>query len=180
MSESILKNFNTLHYGGVWFEFEGDRMKFRKQVEAFIRAQFIDPSGFLKVDESGPHWEGTPLHLSYAHTENVAILVYSRTHAVGVDVEALGRIFKTSIDSLAKRFFHPNEFQLIEQIEDLQLQRNEFLKLWVKKEAYAKLTRLGLSGSVSEELGLKKGIQFETVPATPLDFLAWVAIKPLI
>ena len=176
----MLKQFSTPAYRGFWLSYSGDRMLFRNEVEAILRQELEDPLGFLEVNASGPHWRGKSLQLSYAHTEKAGILVYSENHALGVDVEALDRRFHGEISALAKRFFHEEEAKELERLERGIEQKRQFLEVWVKKEAYAKLSRRGLKGSLHEALKTQTHVCFEPLPVTPQELLAWVAYKALI
>ncbi len=112
-----------------------------------------DPEGELVVDDRGPHWRGSVSlkGLSYSNTDGWGVLVYSRTHAVGVDLELEGRSLHRNHLDVAKRFFHPDEFREIAEaspFDSLTL----FMDLWMKKEAASKLMRVGLAKMIADRL----------------------------
>jgi 4'-phosphopantetheinyl transferase len=69
------------------------------------------------------------------------VLAVSRTHAVGVDVEALTR--KVELLALAQRYFATHEYEDLRDLED-SAQRERFFTLWTLKEAWLKARGLGL------------------------------------
>ena len=72
------KWFSTPNYLGVWLPFNGNRIEFRKQVESYLREVLFDPEGVLEVDDRGPQWVSQKtIHLSYSHSLNHGILIYS-------------------------------------------------------------------------------------------------------
>ena len=174
---SILKTFSTPRYAGAWFSFDGDRMKFRAQVEAYLQAELSDSDGSLLVNDTGPHWQGQSVQVSYAHTGNLAVLVYSRTHLLGVDIESSSR--KLSVDPalLAKRFLDPKTADQIAAIGNSESRRSEFLKSWVKLESYVKLTRSGLKNSLAVSLSETGDVDFAELPVVPKDFCSSIALS---
>jgi hypothetical protein len=52
-----------------------------------------------------------------------------------------------------------------------------FLDLWMKKEAYAKLTRQGLKRSIHIEVDSILDVSFQIVPVNPSGYDARVAIR---
>ena len=170
-----IKEFQTPFYRGAWFSFQ-ERMRFRQTLQAYLRKKLEDDSGALEVDNRGPHWRGKKeVNLSYSHTENIAIAIYSETHLIGVDVELKSRSLKEAPLQIAKRFFHPNEVKTLSELSEPRLHA-AFLNLWVKKEAYAKLTRAGLKDSIRLEVGAQK-IKMECLPFIPIDAIAYIAIS---
>ena len=166
-----MNSFSTPEYQGVWLNYSGQREAFRMSVQDYLQKNLPDPTGILVVNESGPHWQGTQkINLSYAHTVGAAILVFSFTHAVGVDVEPKSRVVDEPIE-LAKRFFHATE---IEQLSKHPPTRHsgETLKLWVKKEAYAKFTRLGLAQTMKAAVPVN--LNAKTLPVAPEGFLTCI------
>jgi len=169
-----MKSFSTPEYCGHWIEFDGDRMKLRRTIETLLASELDDPIGKLVVLGNGPHWEGErKIHLSYAHTVGFAILVHSDTIPLGVDVESLKRVFHESPLRIAERYFHPAEAALLKNHggDPADLNHN-FLDLWLKKEAYGKLTRMGLRDSIHLEVDRIPDALFETVPVTPVGYRA--------
>jgi phosphopantetheinyl transferase len=172
-----MKTFRTPEYFGVWLPYLEERMEFRKSVETYLKTALHDPAGKLEVKEDGPHWMGEKkIELSYSHTPGAAILVYSFTHQLGVDVESESRDFKSDPLKIAARFYHPDETKALEK-----LPKNErfsaLLKLWVKKEAYAKFTRLGLSKTVANLL--PASLNAKTLPVMPEGFLSAILFEKI-
>jgi hypothetical protein len=182
--------FHCPRYEGAWFLFDGDRMRFRKEVEAFLQGQLGDPTGKLEVREDGPHWVGKQtLHLSYSHTHShthihtpphsvgAALLVWSKSAPLGVDIESIDRTLHENPLRLAERFFHPAERAELQSMRGSPEQlRNTFLTLWVKKEAAGKLSRKGLRDSIHSNTLEMPGIHFEEVPLTPIGYRAIIAL----
>lgn len=163
---NAISEFKTPKYEGVWFSFDEDRQALRAAIQKFLQNRFPHLSAELKVDERGPHF-GSLKGLSYSHTGQVALLCFSETIELGVDVEAQNRVFSTDYRKLAQRFFHPNEAKAL-------LSRESFLTHWIRKEAYAKLSRDGLSTTVSLELSQTPAI-LTKIPVVPAGYEAWLA-----
>jgi phosphopantetheinyl transferase len=91
----------------------------------------------VRVTERGkPYFADGKLHFSVSHTKHRVFCVLA-DKPVGIDAEELGR----DIDlRLAEKIVSPTEKQRLGRAEDKRL---ALLKLWVLKEAYAKLTGRG-------------------------------------
>jgi hypothetical protein len=151
-------------------------MKFRALVQAYLRKKLTDPGGTLEVNDDGPHWRGdAKIKLSYAHTEDKAILVYSFSHTLGVDAEKKTRKFMQDPLLLATRFFNENEVAELKKLsaEDF---RPHFVELWVKKEAYAKWSRLGLAKTLAHDLSAVTECKILPLPLVPEGYLAAIAL----
>ena len=98
------------------------------------------PMPSLQVTDRGkPYFSDDPWHFSISHTKNHVFCVLS-TEAVGMDAEETDR----DIDlRLAAKILSATEYARYEQSAD---QRTALLKLWVLKEAHAKLSGQGLRG----------------------------------
>ncbi len=86
-----------------------------------------------------PYFEDSPLHFSISHTKNHAFCVLS-DRPVGIDAEEKTREVKLH---LAQKILSETEMRRFETQPD---QRAALLRLWVLKEAAAKLTGEGLRG----------------------------------
>lgn len=72
-------------------------------------------------------------HVSIAHTEKMVLCGISDAHAIGVDIEPIGR---KGPEKLKQRILHPNETEPFADMESI--------RLWTIKEAYVKLRGQGL------------------------------------
>ena len=174
---NLLKSFETPHFIGAWFRFSGDRMQLRQEIQSFLQDALHDPSGKLEVRENGPHWIGQVQgHLSYSHTEGAALLIFSREFELGVDLESASREVRDSPLKIAERYFHENEITILRSLEPKPSElRAKFLELWLKKEAYGKLSRKGLQDAIHAEVSTLTGVIFEEIPVTPIGFRAFSA-----
>jgi len=87
-----------------------------------------------------------PVYFNLSHTKDIALFGISTKNSVGIDIEYIkpGR----DIVNIAKRFFHPDEFKWLTQV-DTQKQVNNFYQLWCYKEACLKGIGSGLQGDLS-------------------------------
>ena len=173
-----MKSFTTPEYSGVWFTYFGERLALREQIQNYLKETLNDSDGRIDHRDDGPHWISSILNdaveLSYAHTEGVAILVYSKTHRLGVDVEAASRMIPNAI-SLAERFFHQDEIAKLKRFA-ISDQNIEFLKIWTQIEAIAKLTRLGLGKTIRLKPLSASLATPRVLPLVPIGFIASIAI----
>lgn len=77
-------------------------------------------------------------HFSVSHTRGGVAMIAVADREVGIDVEVLGRRVR-NVDGIMKRCFTAAEQQLV--VEN----RMEFLKVWVRKEAFVKCTGEGIA-----------------------------------
>ncbi len=152
-------------------------METRRNLESHVQSVMSDPLGKLEVRGDGPHWLGkSPLHLSYSHSESRVLLVYSETTELGVDIEPKARKTQQDPMKIAERFFHENEIKALKSFaENSELQTRHFLELWTQKEAYGKLTRLGLKDSIHLEIASLSNVNFESLESPDSDFIATLA-----
>lgn len=85
------------------------------------------------------------LQFNVSHSQDLALYGFNYQRIIGVDLEYI----KENIDyqQLAKRFFSPQELQLINSYPVAE-QKTIFFQLWTAKEAYLKATGDGLAGSL--------------------------------
>ncbi len=165
--------FVTPEYVGVWLPFS-ERHELRALIELRLREELGDLNGKLIVDERGPHWESelvSLMGLSYSHTDDIAILCFSNTHEIGVDIESVDRKFSVEPAQIASRFFHPEEARALKS-------PSEVLVRWVQKEAYAKLTRDGLKSTLKTDFS--EWVQlpmFKKIVKMPVGYEGWVALR---
>lgn len=93
----------------------------------------------LTTDRGKPYFKDSPLHFSISHTKEHAFCVLSDC-PVGIDAEEMNR--KVNL-RLAEKILSPGEYACFEASSD---KRAALLRLWVLKEAAAKLTGEGLRG----------------------------------
>ena len=91
------------------------------------------------------------LKFNLSHSQNYALYVMSLNNSVGVDLECISST--TDVVSLAKRFFSPSEFAVIESASPEQ-QQQLFFRYWTCKEAYLKATGTGLRDLQKVEISL--------------------------
>ncbi|CAN0926596.1 4'-phosphopantetheinyl transferase Sfp [Linum grandiflorum] len=92
-------------------------------------------------------WCRPPLHFNISHTCSLVACGVAVNSSIGIDVEEKQRRTKHSILAFAKRYFSAHEFEHLDAIPDLELQQQEFIKLWTLKEAYVKALGKGFSAA---------------------------------
>lgn len=98
-----------------------------------------DCPNILTEERGKPYFEDSPLHFSISHTKKHAFCLLA-SHPVGIDAEEKDR----KIDlRLAEKILSEAERARFEKAAD---KRDALLRLWVLKEAAAKLTGEGLRG----------------------------------
>jgi 4'-phosphopantetheinyl transferase len=85
------------------------------------------------------------IEFNVSHSENLALYGFVINYSLGIDLERIRTI--ADLDSLAKRFFHPQEYQLLRKLANKEKQEL-FFKIWTAKEAYLKATGQGISGGL--------------------------------
>ena len=83
------------------------------------------------------------LEFNLSHTEGMILCAVTAGYPIGVDIEDTTR--PAEFLPLARRFFHPAEIALLENLPTDQLPR-AFYRLWTLKEAYLKAVGAGLTG----------------------------------
>lgn len=91
------------------------------------------------TDRGKPYFENSPYHFSIAHTPKHAFCVLAREN-IAIDAEEADRAINLR---LAEKILSPAERARFEAAPDKRL---ALLKLWVLKEAAAKLSGEGLRG----------------------------------
>ncbi|ERR1019366_2978528 len=85
------------------------------------------------------------LFFNLSHTEGYMTLAVTRYGEVGIDVELLA----SYQDRIARRFFHPDEYTWLQQLERAQ-QASAFYRIWTIKEACVKALGYGLQFPLRE------------------------------
>ena len=86
-----------------------------------------------------PYFPDSPWHFSISHTKHHAFCALAK-FPLGIDAEEMGRPIKPA---LAEKVLSPSEKLRYDGCSD---KNNAFLRLWVLKEASAKLSGEGLRG----------------------------------
>lgn len=95
------------------------------------------------TDRGKPYFGTDPLHFSISHTDKRVVCCLHEEN-VGIDAEEADRIINPR---LAEKWLSSSERQRL----GLQADKNAaFLRLWVLKESYAKLTGRGLGDYLKE------------------------------
>ena len=90
-----------------------------------------------KTPQGKPYIPNSPWHFSISHTKRHVFCCLSRKN-IGIDAEEMDRVVDPR---LAQRYLSPGERNRWEASED---KNAALLRLWVQKEAYAKLTGAGI------------------------------------
>jgi 4'-phosphopantetheinyl transferase len=100
------------------------------------------------AEKNKPYIAHGNLQFNLSHSHQLAVVVVGLTHAVGVDIEHIG---KENLDELqiAKRFFAEEEYQQLFSLPREQ-QHRAFLETWTRKEAFIKSIGDGLSFPLNE------------------------------
>lgn len=97
---------------------------------------------FAASQHGKPSVAGAAIEFNLSHSgEMAAIAVCHRQ--VGIDIERLRPM--SDISAMAARFLSPFEARSIEQLPE-EARSTEFLRCWIRKEAYLKARGVGLSG----------------------------------
>lgn len=110
----------------------------RESLKDYISGHSLAPyNGEIKRTKFGKPYIDASLCIGVTHTDDVVIIAVDEKQ-FGIDAEKVGRKMEHR-DSIAGRFFTENELLQVRDDEN-------FLDIWVKKEAYVKFTGEGLSG----------------------------------
>lgn len=123
---------------------------------------YMEAMRFFGADDNAP-WEyacngkpyikdDTGLSFSLSHSGDIAMAVVSE-HVVGIDVEKIEDCKK----GVCRRYFLDSEAEYVLGNMETEGQEERFFRLWTLKEAYAKMTGMGI-GSFSD---------FEIIPSYP-------------
>jgi len=100
-----------------------------------------------------PYLPGRALHFNLSHAERHAILAVSATHRVGIDVERVDR--SVAYEAIAGRRFSHAERAEIARAADESRAVDAFFQIWTRREAYAKLTGLGIAHAALDDLSAR-------------------------
>lgn len=104
----------------------------------------------LDVNAHGKPFLAVPLHeppiyFNLSHSGDYMVLIFSIVE-VGIDIEYTNR--NTKIEKMARRFFHPAEYETLLNLDGSN-KKKHFFTLWTIKEAFLKGLGCGLSLSTS-------------------------------
>ena len=91
----------------------------------------------LRTEQGKPYFPDGKWHLSLSHTDDHAFCALSRRN-IGIDAESMDREIDPRV---GRRYLSESEQKRVENSRD---KRAALLRLWVLKEAYAKLTGRGI------------------------------------
>ncbi len=137
------------------FRFELHRTRFiaRRGLLRALLAGYLDtepggiqlPSGPWGKPKLGSQFAGAPLEFNLAHSEDLALLAFTRGGVVGIDLERI-RPLKDA-DELVARFFSEREHTAFQGLSP-ELRPVAFFNLWTRKEAWLKATGEGIAHSL--------------------------------
>ncbi len=150
------------------FYFERDKNRFiiargtlRKILSRYLN---IEPKKlqFTYSERGKPYLPDTSILFNLSHSQDLALYAITQVNLIGIDLEYIRPM--NDAENLTKRFFSPQEYNLISQLPP-QKQQETFFKLWTCKEAYLKATGDGLAG------GLEK-VEICLTPEKPVEFFS--------
>lgn len=104
----------------------------------------IDPKAmaFQYGEHGKPFLANTSSHLKFnvSHSHDMAVFALTIDKEIGIDIEKMEASFK---ESVAKRFFSPDEYLSLMQLNDSD-RVTAFYKIWSRKEALIKVLGKGL------------------------------------
>lgn len=130
------------------FRFDQDRNRF-VAAKGILR---LLVAGLLRIEPASVRFEmgkhGKPFlgagefEFNISHSDRLAVFAFSKSSAVGVDVECVSR--KVEYKSVAEKFFCKAEFEKLVSLPPAQLELG-FFNCWTRKEAFIKAVGEGLS-----------------------------------
>ncbi len=124
-----------------------DVAKKRLYTGAFLQCVLAKETGVSLEDLHYEYneWEkpflvDSDLHFNMTHSGDYVVLAVSDA-PIGVDIEHKTRNY----EAIAKRCFHPLEYEDIMSLGEEEEQKMRFLEYWTMKEAYVKLVGTGMS-----------------------------------
>ena len=83
------------------------------------------------------------INFNISHSGSQILIAISKQGYVGIDIEHLERKGKANYLNIAKRFFHPDELQFLQQCSEAQYKK-VFFHIWTCKEAVVKALGYGI------------------------------------
>jgi 4'-phosphopantetheinyl transferase len=145
------------------FRFPLDRARFvlaRARLRELL-ANYLDTSSERIEFQYGEHGKPRiaepqdPIAFSLSHSHEMAIVAVACGQEIGVDLEWIGR--RVDAQAIADRYYDPVEVSDLARAEGDEMLPH-FLRLWTRKEAFAKLSGQGIwtaltAGNRTEESG---------------------------
>lgn len=107
-----------------------------------------------------PYFAKLRLYFNLSHSGDYCMCAVS-DEEIGVDIQQQRPVEERK---LAKRFFAEQEIARVESASDSEV-TEVFYDIWAKKEAYGKLTGLGLSGTMDMDTETLEHVEFTKLPA---------------
>ncbi len=104
----------------------------------------ISDKSFAQSPDGKPYMEDGELFFNLSHSGKLVMCAVSKKE-LGCDIETI----RDADTDIAKRFFHANEYALIEKEADRERKNKLFFRLWTLKESYIKATGKGLREPLS-------------------------------
>ncbi|MCF7817468.1 MAG: 4'-phosphopantetheinyl transferase superfamily protein [Kiritimatiellales bacterium] len=121
---------------------------------------------FHYSENGKPHVADSNVEFNLSHSGDWVVLAFGRSRNIGVDVEKIK--WTLDVESIAARYFAPEEIALIENAVD---RHSMFFQLWARKEAYVKACGSTLFSELSsfsvpiEDRGERDGWIFQRLEA---------------
>ena len=124
--------------------------RIEEAVEDYSRTYKTEDSQVKLLYESGgkPYLESRAVELSISHSGELWGCALSK-EPVGLDIQL---IREKGVCSVAKRFFHPEEYRYLQETGF-----SDFFSLWTAKESYVNLLGTGIGGSFSHFSVVERG-----------------------
>lgn len=106
------------------------------------------PLTYRYGEKGKPYFADSPWYFSLSHSGDYVLCVWSKEE-MGADLQKLEDAAPVR---LAKRFFAPAEYEAVRDCGGAGAAGTLFFDLWTKKEAWGKLTGLGLAAVLGKEV----------------------------
>lgn len=116
--------------------------------EILLRLHEPWPLTYRYGDRGKPYFENYPWYFSISHSGDYVLCVLSEEET-GADLQRLEAV---DCVRLSKRFFAAAEYEAVRKCEEEAAARTLFFDLWTKKEAWGKLTGLGVASVLGEDV----------------------------
>ena len=128
--------------------FGGERWSTARATLRHVLGRYLDTPGCELAFVTGAQGKpalapcGTDLRFSLSHSDDVGLLAVRLGHDVGADVEHV----REDVDgeSIARSLFTPRERAMMAALTD-SCPRDAFFRTWVRREAFAKATGVGVA-----------------------------------